>query len=103
MGVGRVCRARVQPLLESLCKGLSRAELPAALAGLLAEAPHVRGAAIAALSDVPFLPDGVQSTACSPWAEDFECRLTKLHSRTIMLVDSQDLKVDLVTQILVSR
>ena len=103
MGVGCVCRARVQPLLESLCKGLSRAELPAALAGLLAEAPHVRGAAIAALSDAPFLPDGVQATACSPWAEDFECRLTKWHSRTIMLDDGQDLRVELDTLISVSR
>ncbi|KAK9840722.1 hypothetical protein WJX81_000165 [Elliptochloris bilobata] len=51
-------RVKVQPLLLSLCEGLSTEDLPAALAGLLAEAPHVRGAAIAALPHVPFLQDG---------------------------------------------
>ena len=48
----------MQPLLVSLCEGLRPEDLPAAMAGLLAEAPHVRGAAIAALGHIPFLSDG---------------------------------------------
>ena len=51
----------MQPLLDDLCAGLSEAELPAALAGLQAEAPHVRGAAVAALSSVPFLAHGARA------------------------------------------
>lgn len=54
----------MQPLLVSLCEGLGPEDLPAAMAGLLAEAPHVRGAAIAALGHIPFLSDGAPACWC---------------------------------------
>lgn len=53
----------MQPLLVSLCEGLRPEDLPAAMAGLLAEAPHVRGAAIAALAHIPFLSNGAIGAA----------------------------------------
>jgi hypothetical protein len=52
-------RDRVQPLLRSLCAGATDAELPAATAGLLAPAAHVRAAALIALPHVPSLAEGV--------------------------------------------
>ena len=55
----------MQPLLVSLCEGLHADDLPAALAGLLAEAPHVRGAAIAALGHIAFLSDGALACLCT--------------------------------------
>ena len=54
----------MQPLLVSLCEGLDAEDLPAAMAGLLAEAPHVRGAAIAALGHIPFLSTGALAWRC---------------------------------------
>ena len=48
----------MQPLLAELCSGISDAELPAALAGLLAAAPLVRAAALQALPSQPSLEDG---------------------------------------------
>jgi len=49
----------VQPLLRSLCAGVFDTDLPAATAGLLAAAPHVRAAALLALPSVPSLGEGV--------------------------------------------
>ena len=51
-------RRWVQPLLAELCSGLSDAELPAALSGLLAATPLVRAATLAALPAQPSLEDG---------------------------------------------
>ncbi|GBF89654.1 hypothetical protein Rsub_02372, partial [Raphidocelis subcapitata] len=50
---------RLQPLLRSLCSGALEPELPAAAAGLLAAAPHVRAAALLALPSVPSLGEGL--------------------------------------------
>ena len=47
------CREKVQPLLESLCRGVTDQEVPAAIQGLLANSPHTR---LAALSALPLLP-----------------------------------------------
>lgn len=48
----------MQPLLESLCRGVSDQEVPAALQGLLAHSAHTRFAALTAL---PLLPCLAQS------------------------------------------
>ena len=53
-----VHRRWVQPLLAELCSGLSDEELPAALAGLLADSALVRSAALAALPSQPSLEAG---------------------------------------------
>ncbi len=53
-----VHRRWVQPLLAELCSGLSDEDLPAALAGLLADSALVRSAALAALPSQPSLEAG---------------------------------------------
>ncbi len=53
-----VHRRWVQPLLAELCSGLSDEDLPAALAGLLADSALVRSAALAALPLQPSLEAG---------------------------------------------
>ncbi len=50
----------MQPLLDDLCAGAGLEDLPAALAGLLTEAPHVRSAALDALPSVPLLSQGLR-------------------------------------------
>lgn len=52
------CREKVQPLLQSLCRGVSEQEVPAALQGLLANSAHTRFAALSALHLLPCLPTG---------------------------------------------
>ena len=52
------CREKVQPLLQSLCRGVSEQEVPAALRGLLANSAHTRFAALSALHLLPCLPTG---------------------------------------------
>ena len=52
------CREKVQPLLQSLCRGVSEQEVPAALQGLLANSVHTRFAALSALHLLPCLPTG---------------------------------------------
>ncbi len=59
LGIIPAYRDRVQPLLRSLCAGVADADLPAATAGLLAAAPHVRAAALIALPSVLSLAEGV--------------------------------------------
>lgn len=49
------CRGKVQGMLDSLCKGISDAELLPAFRGLLQAEPHVRAAAVNALAHVPLL------------------------------------------------
>ena len=57
--MGVLCRGKVQPLLDDLCRGLRDGrELQAALEGLLAAQPHVRAAALEALPEVPSLAAG---------------------------------------------
>ena len=51
-------RRWIQPLLAELCSGLSDEDLPAALAGLLADSALVRSAALAALPSQPSLEAG---------------------------------------------
>ena len=51
-------RRWIQPLLAELCSGLGDEELPAALAGLLADSALVRSAALAALPSQPSLEAG---------------------------------------------
>ena len=52
------CREKVQPLLQSLCRGVSEQEVPAALQGLLANSGHTRFAALSALHLLPCLSTG---------------------------------------------
>jgi hypothetical protein len=52
-------RDRVQPLLRSLCAGVSEAELVPAVSGLLSGSAAVRATALAALPHVPTLAEGV--------------------------------------------
>ena len=47
----------MQPLLESLCKGVTDQEVPAALQGLLAQSAHTRFAALTALPLLPCLSE----------------------------------------------
>jgi hypothetical protein len=53
------CRDRVQPLLRSLCSGVSDPELVPAVSGLLAGSAAVRATALSALPHVPTLAEGV--------------------------------------------
>jgi hypothetical protein len=52
-------RDRVQPLLRSLCSGVSDPELVPAVSGLLAGSAAVRATALSALPHVPTLAEGV--------------------------------------------
>lgn len=52
-------RDRVQPLLHTLCTGVTDDELPAAASGLLTGSALVRGAALSALPHVPTLAEGM--------------------------------------------
>ena len=56
------CRDKVLPLLESLCRGVTDQEVPAALQGLLADSARTRSAALSAL---PLLPCLSESKAAS--------------------------------------
>ena len=47
------------PLLRSLCCGVSEAEMPAAVSGLLAGSAAVRACALGGLVNVPTLAEGV--------------------------------------------
>ena len=60
------CREKVQPLLQSLCRGVSEQEVPAALRGLLANSAHTRFAALSALHLLPCLPTGTPRSSLFP-------------------------------------
>ncbi len=51
------CREKIQPLLESLCRGTTDEEVPAAIQGLLANSPHTRLTALSALRQLPCLSE----------------------------------------------
>lgn len=59
----RMCRDKVQPLLESLCRGVTDQEVPAALQGVLANSPRTRSAALSALPLLPCLSEGREPSA----------------------------------------
>ena len=80
----------MQPLLESLCKGVTDQEVPAALQGLLAHSAHTRFAALAALPLLPCLTErerdlSKSSVSCMPFYALFWTLREWIHGMTISL------------------